>query len=467
MFDKVLYYFKQLCCIPHGSGNTKLISDYCVSFAEEHSLDFIKDEIGNVIIFKDGTAGYENSPAVILQGHLDMVCVKKDGFEIDFEKQGLTICEDDEFIWAEGTSLGGDDGIAVAYALAILDSDSIAHPPLEVVFTVDEEVGMIGANAIDVSMLKAKMLINIDSEEEDTLLVSCAGGVRADIKLPIETEKAQVQAVKIVLSGLTGGHSGTEIDKGRLNAVITMAKLLKSIENKTLVSIEGGSADNAIPDFCKAILTSGNISDLKSDVLRAFEKMRQTAEETDPNMTIVLTDCISQKQLTSQSSDAVLSYLADIPDGVIAYSKNIDGIVQTSLNLGIIDTDETCVITSHALRSSVDEEKTALELQLSEYAKSFGAAIDFYGDYPAWEYKENSRLRDVITDTYEKLFGSKMKIASIHAGLECGLFCGKIDGLDCVSMGPNIFDIHTADEKLSKESAKKVFKLIVQILNNC
>lgn len=461
VFDSVLEIFKKLCSIPHGSGNIRMISDYCIQFAKSHSLKVISDEAGNVIIFKDGTNGYENSPAVILQGHLDMVCVKTDETQIDFETQGLTVAEDDEFIWAKGTSLGGDDGIAVAYALAVLADDKISDPPLEVVLTVDEEVGMLGAQALDTSILKAKRLINIDSEEEDTLLVSCAGGVRADIDLPIMREAEFTKAISVTISGFTGGHSGTEIDKGRLNAIITMAKLLSAANVSRIASIDGGSADNAIAVYCKAVIADTGIKDI---LCSEFEKIKASCQNTDPDITMIIDECDAYQMMDKDSSRRLLSLLNQIPNGVISFSDKIQGLVQTSLNLGIINTSDKSVLMCHALRSSVEAEKELLSEKVKNCASRFGGNIKFYAGYPAWEYNEKSELRRVICSSYEKLHGSKMKVASIHAGLECGLFCGKIKGLDCVSMGPDIFDIHTTDEKLSKGSAERFFYLLLDVL---
>jgi len=463
LFERALYYFRKLCKIPHGSGNTALISDYCCTFAKEHSLSFIKDSMGNVIIFKKGSRGCENRDAVIIQGHLDMVAVKNDGVSIDLEKDGLTLIEDDDFISANGTSLGGDDGIAVAFALAVLESDSLVHPPLEAVFTVDEEIGMLGASFLDTSVLSGKRLINLDSEDEGVLLVSCAGGVRADISLPAKLDTNNDSALKITLSGFTGGHSGTEINKNRLNAIVETAKLLKKVKPARLVSIDGGNADNAIPVSCTAIVTGSDIQKLRLQIENEFAILKAKAEN-DPQMRISTAECTADKAISEKDSARIIECISEIPNGVISLSKDIDNLVQTSLNLGIIKTDESGVSLCHALRSNINSERAELEKRLTDYAENAGGKIAFHGSYPAWEYKENSRLREVICACYEKQSGKKMRIESIHAGLECGFFCGKISGLDCVSLGPDIFDIHTSDEKLSKQSAKRVFELLIQIL---
>lgn len=463
MFEKALEYFREICSIPHGSGNTKLLSEYCCRFAEEHALRYYTDESGNVVIYKNASAGYEDSPAVILQGHLDMVCVKTKESKINFETDGLELFETEEFIEAVGTSLGGDDGIAVAFALAILESKTIAHPPLEVVFTTDEETGMYGAEALDAGVLSGKMMINIDSEEEGTLLVSCAGGVRADAEFNLQFEENKNDKINVTLSGLAGGHSGTEIDKGRLNAVIALAKMLEK-EDISLVSIDGGSADNAIAVFCNAVIATQNAEITKRNLANSFEKLKEKLSPEDSGITITFEDTEGTSALRKDISDAVIFAIANVPNGVISMSENVDGLVQTSLNLGIIKTDESKIEITHALRSSASGEKEELAHRLEAHYKSYGANVNFHSDYPAWEFKENSVLQKVFAETYEEQYGRQMNITAIHAGLECGLFCGKIDGLDCVSMGPDIFDIHTTDEKLSKKSAQRVLDLLVKVL---
>lgn len=464
MFKKVLSYFKEICSIPHGSGNTQMLSDYCVNFAVSHSLRYIRDEKGNIIIFKEGSDGYETCPAVILQGHLDMVCVKDENTAIDFETQGLTLKENDDFIWANGTSLGGDDGIAIAFALAILDSSKIEHPPLEVVFTVDEETGMIGANALNMAPLTSKMLINIDSEEEGTLLVSCAGGIRADAKLSVASISANTEALKISLSGLTGGHSGTEIDKGRLNAAITAAKLLQNEDGIYLSSIKSGSADNAIPSSCEAVVVCKNKESFIKSVTEKFQTLKSENVQQEPDITLDFSKVHSDKIISEADTKKVIDCIATAPDGIVSFSRNVKGLVQTSLNLGIVKTNESEIIMSHALRSSVQKEKEELCSTLSKHYENFGASTVFHSDYPAWEYKENSSLRQVFSLAYKEQSGKDLKISAIHAGLECSIFCGKIDGLDCVSFGPDIYNIHTSDEKLSKKSAERMFYLLLSVL---
>lgn len=463
MFGKVLEYFRLICSLAHGSGNTGLISDMLCDFAASRNLRYIKDSLGNVIIFKNGTDGYETSPAVILQGHIDMVCVKDEGVEIDFKKDGLSLSEDEDYIWANGTSLGGDDGIAVAYMLAILDSDSVPHPPLECVFTVDEETGMYGAEALDMSVLLGKMLINLDSEDEGTMLVSCAGGIRLDALFGFGKKENEKPALKISLSGLTGGHSGTEIDKNRPNAVFALLGALKTLDGISLCEISGGSADNAIPTDCQTVIATDNPQKSKEKIRQYFEFFKkQYPDETSAVVTVE--EAAAEASFSEKDTKAFLSCMGEVPDGVVSMSADIKNLVQTSLNLGVIRTDENGIAIGHALRSSVRAEKEALQEKVASIYQKHGANVTLHGDYPEWEFRKDSRLQKVIAAEYKKQSGKDMNVTAIHAGLECGLFCKKRPGLDCVSLGPDIFDIHTSLEKLSKKSAERVFTLLLSVL---
>ncbi len=463
MFGKVLEFFRLICSLPHGSGNTGLISDMLCDFAASRNLRYSKDGLGDVIIFKNGTDGYETSPAVILQGHIDMVCVKDDNTEIDFKKDGLSLSEDEKYIWANGTSLGGDDSIAVAYMLAVLDSESVPHPPLECVFTVDEETGMYGAQELDMSALSGKMLINLDSEEEGTMLVSCAGGVRLDALFGFGKKENEKPAVKISLSGLTGGHSGTEIDKNRPNAVFALLEALKSLDGISLCEISGGSADNAIPTDCQAVIATDSPEEATEKIKQYFEFFKEQYPD-EKSVTVTVEEATAEASFSEKDTKTFLACMGEIPDGVVTMSEDIKGLVQTSLNLGVIRTDENGIAIGHALRSSVQAEKEALKEKVASVYQKHGAKVTLHGDYPEWEFKKNSRLQKVIADAYKKQSGKDMNITAIHAGLECGLFCQKRPELDCVSLGPDIFDIHTSLEKLSKKSAERVFALLLSVL---
>ena len=457
-------YFKEICKIPHGSGNTKKISDYFENFAKAHSLRYIREDCGNIIIFKDASKGYENSEPVILQGHLDMVCVSDGKTEINFETDALTVCENEDFIFAKGTSLGGDDGIAGAYALEILARDDISHPALEVVLTVDEETGMDGANALDVSVLKSRMLINLDSEDEGTLLSSCAGGIRADTEIGFCTEKAAGETVKLTVTSLAGGHSGTEIDKGRQNAAVLLASLLKKADIKKFACFNSGNADNAIPFFACCVIEK---DEKKQQLLQnLFEEAKKSFCSDDEKAVLLFEKAEETDLLSEEASARVLSYITDVKNGIVSMSKNVPGLVQTSLNLGVVKTGNGTVTLSHAIRSSVNAERAELEKSVAALAESLGAKTAFHSGYPAWEFFENSRLQKVFCKAYKEMYRKDMTVSAIHAGLECGILSGKIRNLDCVSLGPDIFDIHSADERLSKKSAQRVFELLLSVLES-
>ena len=467
--QKVFKYFNEISMIPRGSGNMKQICSYCCDFAAERNLRHISDEACNVIIFKNGSAGREGEEPVILQGHLDMVCEKNAGKIFDFQNDPIDLMIDGDFISANGTTLGGDDGIAVAFCLALLDSDDISHPPLEVVFTTDEETGMCGAEAIDTSVLKGRRMINIDSEAEGTLWVSCAGGARTDIEIPFYAADANGIACEIALYGLHGGHSGAEIHKGYANANILMGRVLKEISfsvDYCLASINGGTMDNAITRECTAkIVISSDSESLFKVISRLNSKLRKEFEDTDPELTLKIRECDNIKRcITKDDTEKIVDMLCEFPYGVMAMSKEIDGLVETSLNLGAVKTKDNFVSFTFLLRSSVDSERIKLCADLLDIAEKYGASTNVHSEYPAWEYKRNSVLQRVFADVYKNIFGKDMVVTAIHAGLECGLFCGKIEDLDCVSFGPDILDIHTPDERLSISSCARMWEYLLEVL---
>lgn len=469
----VFHYFEEICGIPHGSTNTKAISDYCVAFAKEHELRYIQDEANNVIIFKDGTKGYENSAPVILQGHLDMVCEKEAGYDIDFTKDGLRLQLNDGILTAEGTTLGGDDGIAIAYTMAILASDDIPHPPLEAVFTVDEEIGMLGAAALDSSPLKSRIMLNIDSEEEGILLTSCAGGVGVTAHLPlIREDKSGIHAV-LTVTGLLGGHSGVEINKGRANACMLLGRSLYQLKKETdfcLISVNGGLKDNAIPREASAEILLPDAASVKavSSLISSLEAVyAKEYHITDPSIKLTLTTAESAETLSVMSDDTAvktITALVNLPNGIQRMSHDIDGLVQTSLNLGILKTDDSQLTISFALRSSVESEKAELANRISSLMEILGGSITLHGDYPAWEYRKDSPLRDLMKEVYEEQYGKKPVIQAIHAGLECGLFSGMLPGLDCISYGPEMKDIHTPQEAMYTDSVLRTWNFTLEVL---
>ncbi len=465
---KVFEYFEQICSIPHGSGNTKMISDYLVSFAKNHNLIYEQDELNNIIIYKNGTFGYENHNPIIIQGHMDMVCEKDYNCPIDMFTEGLDITHDDKYVFANGTTLGGDDGIAVAYSLALLDDDNIPHPPLEIVITVDEETGMYGAAGINLSNLKGKSLINIDSEDEGVFTVSCAGGSKPTIKLPVNRTESKGNTFKITIDNLEGGHSGIEIQKNRTNANKEMGKLLNLIISKHNFNINefcGGTKDNAIPRSCEVTITTNSNIDKLNEIITSYKNLIKTSyDEPNVNISIEYKDKNKCYALDDKSTKNIIDLLNTLPNGVKAWSKEIEGLVQTSLNLGIAILDEDELSLTFSVRSSINDEKEKLLLNLEEIAKSFNATFIRTGEYPAWEYKKNSKLREVFIDSYRDIYKSEPKVEAIHAGLECGLLSEKIDNLDCISFGPQMHDIHTSREKLDIASTERTWKLLLNVL---
>jgi len=464
----VFGYFEKLCSMPHGSGNTKIISDYLVSFAREQGIRYIQDELNNVIFFQEGTCGYEDHAPVILQGHMDMVCEKDADCPIDMEKEGLDVTHDGQCVFARGTTLGGDNCIAVAYALALLADKTIPHPPLEVVITVDEETGMFGAAGIDLSMLKGRTLVNLDSEDEGIFTVSCAGGARGTIKLPVQRRAVYGPCVRLTVEGLQGGHSGVEIHKNRANANKIMGELLGRIQKLMplcITKLSGGAKDNAIPRSCQVTLVAmGMYPEKINDVAAALEaEIRQQYDEPEVKIYGDTVDALGGNALTTEDTAKVTALLCAAPNGVQAWSRDIDGLVQTSLNLGVVKLEEELRMT-FAVRSSVNAEKRELLDRLAELAKFYGADYSEVGDYPAWEYRKDSPLRDTMVSLYKDMFGKDPQVVAIHAGLECGLLSEKLPGLDCVSIGPDMHDIHTSREKLEIASTRRTWQFLLAIL---
>lgn len=464
----VFRYFEEICAIPHGSGNTKQISDYLVSFAKEQGIRYIQDDLNNVILFGDASCGYEDHPTVVLQGHMDMVCEKDADCPINMDTDGLDIDHDDTCVYAKGTTLGGDNGIAVAYALALLADKSIPHPPLEVIITVDEETGMYGAAGIDLSMLKGRTLINLDSEDEGIFTVACAGGARATLKLPVERRAVYGPCVKLTVDGLQGGHSGVEIHKKRANANKVMGELLSRVQNLMPVCItklEGGAKDNAIPRSCSVTLVAlGMYIERINDITAQLEKeIKEQYDEPEVRIWGDDVDALGGNALTTEASSQVIAMLNSVPNGVQAWSADIPGLVQTSLNLGVMRLDEELRLT-FAVRSSVNQEKRDLLEKLKGIADMFNGSYSDTGDYPAWEYKKDSKLRDLMVKIYTEKFGKEPEVVAIHAGLECGLLSDKMPGLDCVSIGPDMHDIHTSRERLEIESTRRTWEFMLDVL---
>lgn len=465
--QKVFYYFEELCKIPHGSYNTKAISDYCMQFAAERGLEAEQDDTNNVIIRKAGTCGYEESATVILQGHLDMVCEKAPGVEHDFEKDPLKLQIVDGCITADGTTLGGDDGIAVAMALAILDSNDISHPPLEVVFTTEEEVGMEGARNLDLTKLKGNMLINIDSEEEGILTVGCAGGFRFDATIPVQFECAEGDVISVRIHGLQGGHSGAMIHLQRGNANKLMGRLLNRMSGQCdvrIVFIGGGSKDNVI---CSDNTAKIVVSDKEKamEIIRDMEQCWKAEFGADePGLTVDAAEAQADQMMDAAGTERVIAYLTLMPDGAMAYEREIEGQVETSLNAGVVKTEEAQVIVTHLVRSSVESKKAELKERLYRITKMIGAEGRDRDEYPAWAYRKDSILRSRMVEAFRDLYAKDPQVVTIHAGLECGIFMGSRPDLDCVSIGPDLYDIHSFNERMGIESVAHIYEYLIAVL---
>lgn len=474
----VFHYFEEICSIPHGSGNVRQISDYLKNFAQERGLECIQDDSLNIIMIKEATAGYEQAEPIILQGHMDMVAVSRPDCDIDMTKDPLRLCIENNRIHAEGTSLGGDDGIAVAYALALLDAQDIGHPRLEVILTVDEEIGMLGATEIDLSMLKGRRLINLDQEEEGIIITSCAGGARVDVSIPLQYEDAagsNTCPLKVKITGLLGGHSGIEINKGRGNANCLLGRILKGLSEQTqirIVEMKGGQADNAISREAEAVIL---VDITKKEEAFAYVKKEESAireelGDNDPGVKVVCEKADNQAETfhccDETSTARALNCLCSLPNGVIAMSPDLEGLVQTSLNMGVVamGQDELCL--SYAVRSSVNADREKLCGQMLEIAEKAGAKAVVKNVYSGWAYRVDSPLRDLISETYEKMYGKKPVFEAIHAGVECGILADKIPGLDCVSMGPDMSDVHTAEESLDIASVQRTWELLLKLVGH-
>ena len=462
--EKALRFFEEFSKIPRGSGNTKAIADYLVAFANERGLEVIRDASDNVIIRKPATPGYEDHPGVILQGHTDIVALKNPDCNINMDKDGLELYRDGDYLRARGTTLGADDGVAMAYAMAILDSDDLSHPELEAVFTSDEEVGLLGATALDASLLRGRMLINIDSDEEGIFTAGCAGGGRIDIRLSGKAKTHIGQICTLTITGFKGGHSGVEIHKNRANAIKCAAEILSSLEGVRVGKMIAGSADNAIPSDAVVLFTT------KSSIFEISEIINNVKEalpegETDATFNIDM-KLFSAKLYSEEDSKNILSLICEMPNGVTRMSEDIEGLIETSLNMGIISINDKSVALTISVRSAVGEEKAKLIAKVKEIATSHGASVEVRGEYPAWEYRKESRLRDVMCAVYKDMYGKDATVVTIHAGLECGIFSDKIEGLDCVSIGPDNHDIHTPEERLSLSSFNRVYEYIINVLKN-
>lgn len=467
----VFHYFEEICGIPHTSFHEKQLSDYCASFAEEHNLYHEQDALGNVLIIAPATFGYEQCEPIILQGHLDMVGDKTPDCDLDLEKEGLRLRIDGDLISAEGTTLGGDDGIAVAYALAILDSEDIPHPRLEVVLTVSEEVGMLGATAIDLSSCKGKRLLNVDSEEEGIFTAGCAGGLRVRSDLPMNRKTASGLRLDFTFAGLLGGHSGIEIDKGLANANALTGRFLMLLEKSCpfdILAFKGGVKENVIPkDAAFSLLIREEAADTVQAVLDEFHallKMEYGTSDPDASLRMNCAGVCEAEVLDEASAEKFITALNLMPNGVQAMSADLPGLVESSLNMGICELTDDCFSLWFSVRSSVPSAKTYISDKVIRLTKALGGTVDLAGDYLAWPFMRDSAFRDQCVEIFRKQYGHDPEVVTVHAGLECGIFSEKIPGLECISVGPDLKDIHTVKETASVSSIARTWEFVKAVL---
>ncbi len=460
----VFSYFEKISSIPRGSGNCINIADYIESFAHEKGLCFERDHWDNVIIKKPGTSALANAPVVMLQGHLDMVCEKVPQSLHDFERDPLPLQTDGKEVWSEGTTLGADDGIAIAMMLALLADETAALPPLECVFTTDEEIGLIGAQNLDLSRCNAKYLINLDCDEDGVFIAGCCGGVRVRYSIPVQRVRRKGSEIRLTIDGLQGGHSGAEIHKNGANAVRLMARLLHMTmgeSNYSILSMQGGDKDNVIPDRCTAeIIGEGDFAD-------AFVHLEQEYRNREPNMQFTAEKLGTQEAevLTDGSGKDVLQFLAASPCGVLTMHPDIAGVVGTSANLAAVNTKDNEICGTISVRSETLENRDAVCGQIGSLLAEVGGSERRDGAYPGWEYSRASKLRQVVAETWHEMFGVAPKVEVIHAGLECGVLQSKLHGLDIISFGPKITGIHTVSERLDVESVCKNYRFLLEVLN--
>ena len=472
---EVFGYFEQLSEIPRGSGNEKAVSDFLVAFALQHGLEHVQDEAWNVVIKKKATPGYENASPIVLQGHMDMVCEKNQETEHDFMKDPLKLRIVDDMIYASGTTLGADNGIAVAMGLAILASDEYQHPALELLVTTSEETGMNGAISLDPKHVEGRTLINIDSEEEGTLLVSCAGGMTAKTRIPAiwEAPADNLLPFAIRLRGLKGGHSGMEIDKERGNANKLLGRVLRSVLKECdyrLVSLQGGAKHNAIAREADAVicLKAEDKALVERKIAECSEKFKAELRTSDAEVRVEFEVLVKRpsEMLSEKATRQTVNYLYLLINGVISMSMDIKGLVESSLNLGVISTTKDAIEFTTSIRSCVKSLRSELYERIVLTAELNGGSVEAEAAYPEWAYNPDSEIRSVFEATYEKLYGKKPHITAIHAGLECGLFCEKFGKLDAISFGPNIYDVHTPNEHMSISSVQRMWEYLLEVLKN-
>ena len=471
---EVFENFEALSMIPRRTFRDEKISDFCVEFAKKHGLEYVQDHVGNVIIYKPGTEGYENSEPVILQGHMDMVASKTPDSDHDFDTDPLELFIEDGYVGARNTTLGGDDGIALAYAMTVLASDDIPHPPIEAVFTIDEEIGMGGAEALDVSMLKGRKIFNIDGELDGVLNVGCAGGTVCDVVIPVSRRERNGAKVTIRAHGYLGGHSGNDIQRQRGNAIKDMGRLLYDLSKKidfSLMSVNGGNAANVIAQYCTAevVMSADRAENFVSRLNDLVEVMRSEYQGSEPGMVIEaeIGEEDTYDVFNWECTVNVIWYMYGAIDGVQAMERNVPGAVESSLNTGIAVTDNDSVDVTYQVRSSIESKRDEMIHRLGLWSEIVGADIEMIGSFPAWAYNPVSELRPLMVRVYKDLYGEEPVCAVMHCGLEGGIFVDKNPEFDIVTFGPNLRGVHTPDERLNIPSFARTWDFLKAILKEC
>ena len=467
--EKALSFFEELCKIPHGSGNEEAVAKYIENFANERGLFVIRDKNNNVFIRKEATAGYENEPAYLLQGHTDMVCAKLTTSAHDFEKDALDLYMENGWLRARGTTLGGDDGIAVAFMLALLDGEIENHPTLECLFTVEEETGLGGAESFDYSVVTAHKMINLDSESEGEVCAGCAGGVRSKIDFKPTLETSSGDVITLSVDGLFGGHSGVEINCGRANAIVLTSNILNEIAKEqelALISLVGGEKDNAIPRMCEAKFVVEDSTKAVSVIEKLDEQVREGLCEADAGLKISVSveNDVENVETIAQSRE-LLDMISNLKVGVLAMSAHLEGLVEFSRNLGVIEVDCEKAYITYSSRSAKEEQIDLSIEQVNEQVEKIGANVRHTGRYPGWDFLPESDLRDTYVRKFKEIMGVDVKTVVIHAGLECGIIKSRIPEMDIISVGPNMRNIHTPDEALDLESCGRLFEVLKAVLS--
>lgn len=466
----VFEIFEDICAIPHGSGNEKGVADYIEAYANKRGLFSLRDNVGNVFVRKNATEGYEETPAILLQGHMDMVCEKNSDSNHDFLKDPLRLSVVDGQLWADGTTLGADNGIAVAMMLALLDTNE--HPTLECLFTVEEETGLAGAQEFDCSVVTAKRMINLDSEEDHQITAGCAGGNRTEFFFNYEKLPANESDLflEVSVTGLSGGHSGAEIHLGKTNANVLMGRLLAvaySVAKFNIVKINGGGKDNAIARECFATLrfeSAEALAKAKKVIIGESLKVRKEISKDDKALSVGIGKAESDFYMDDNATASMIKFLTVVRSGVLKMSNQISGLVEYSRNLGVIITEETGVRFILSSRSSLESQIDSTILELDTLATLVGADCRHYARYPGWEFEPASLLREQYIEKYKFLFGKEPTVGVIHAGLECGILSSKMPGMDIISIGPNMYDIHSPNEHLDLASTQRVWEAIKAVV---